>query len=172
MWDLIGVALAQSPEALAPLSDEDRLKGLIWGGGILLVGGAIEIYTLLANRLRAANSYNWPRIEGVVISRKMRRPLLSGFGRYIPQVRYQYTAGGELLEHDHVMFGGHTPIKREEAESVLRRYPEGMRVNIIHDPRNPKVCALEMKGAEGHSLFYGASMLFVGVVLLAVATLS
>lgn len=172
MWDLIGTALAQAPDGLPQLSEADKFKGLIWGGGILIVGGAIEIHTLLSNRLRAANSRAWPRIDGIVISRKMRRPLLSGFGRYIPQVRYQYTAGGELLEHDHVMFGGHTPIKREEAEAVLRRYPEGARVNVIHDPKNPKICALESRGAEGHSLFYGASMLFVGVVLLVAAALS
>ena len=171
MWGLIGDALAQTQQDTptlfpTPLGEGDKTQALLWGGGILVIGGAIEIYTLLNNRLRAANSRDWPRAEGEIISARLRRPMLSGFGRYVPQIRFRYNANGQDWEHDHVMFGGHTPVNRAEADKVIARYPIGARVSVIHDPTDPRICALEHKGAEMHSLAYGAAMFVLGVGML------
>lgn len=156
----------------AALSDADKIKGLLIGGGILTLGGALEIYTTFMNRYRAFKCQDWPRVPGVVIGHKTRRPLLSGVGRVVPLVRYSFTIGAETYEHDAVMFGGHEPVKGKDAEAVFRRYPLDSAVQVIIDPKIPRRCALEDTAIGGKGFTNGASMAACGIFLLVLAIVS
>jgi hypothetical protein len=154
------------------LSDADKLKGLLIGGGILLAGGALEIYSTFINRYRAFKSPDWPRLPGVIIGHKTRRPILSGLGRVVPLVRYSFTVAGETYEHDAVMFGGHHAVKGKEAEAVFRRYPLDSAVQVIVDPKNQRRCALEETAIGGNGFTNGAAMAACGIFMLVLAAVS
>ena len=154
------------------LSEADKIKGLLIGGGILLLGGALEIYTTFMNRYRSYLCRDWPRVPGVVVFHKTRRPLLTGLGRVVPLVRYSFTVDGETYEHDAVKFGGHEPVKGKDAQAVLARYPLDARVQVIVDPKNPRICALEDAAIGGNGFTSGASMAACGIFLLVLAALS
>lgn len=156
----------------AILSDADKIKGLLIGGGILTLGGALEIYTTFMNRYRAFKCTDWPRVPGIVIGHKTRRPLLSGLSRIVPLVRYSYTVGAETYEHDAVMFGGHAPVKAKDAEAVFRRYPLDGAVQVIIDPKAPRLCALEETAIGGNGFTNGASMAACGIFLLVLAAVT
>ncbi len=156
----------------ATLSDADKFKGLLIAGGVLLIGGAMEIYSTFMNRYRAYKCRDWPRLPGIVIGHKTRRPILSGLGRVVPLVRYSFTVGAETFEHDAVMFGGHAPVKGKDAEAVFRRYPLDSAVQVITDPKNPRRCALEETAIGGNGFTNGGSMAACGIFLLVLAVLS
>ena len=156
----------------APLSDADKITGLLIGGGILAAGGALEIYTTFMNRYRAYKSREWPRVPGTVIGHKTRRPILSGLGRVVPLVRYSFTVADETYEHDAVRFGGHEPVKSKDAETVLKRYPLDSAVQVIVDPTNPRLCALEETSIGGNGFTNGGAMAACGIFLLVLAALS
>lgn len=154
------------------LSDADKIKGLLIGGGILFAGGALETYTTFMNRYRAFKSKDWPHVPGMIIGHTTRRPLLSGLGRVVPLVRYSFQIDGETFEHDAVMFGGHEPVKSKDADAVFRRYPLDARVQIITDPKNPRRCALEETAIGGNGFANGLAMAACGIFLLVLAAVS
>ena len=154
------------------LSDADKIKGLLIAGGILLAGGLLEIYATFMNRYRAYKCRDWPRVPGIVIAHRTRRPILSGLGRVVPLVRYSFTIDGEAYEHDAVMFGGHAPVKTKDADAVFRRYPLDSAVQVITDPKNPRRCALEDTAIGGNGFMNGGSMAACGLFLLVLAALS
>lgn len=158
------------------LSEADKLKGLLIGGAILFAGGALEIYTTFMNRYRAykcsAKENPWPRVPGRVFLHRTRRPILSGLGRLVPQVFYSYTIDGQTYEHTAVQFGGHEAVKREEAERVLKRYPLDSNVQVIVDPNNPRISALEDTAIGGRGFTNGFAMAATGVFLLVLAAFS
>lgn len=160
----------------ATLSDADKIKGLLIGGGILLAGGLLEVYTTFMNRYRAyecsAKDNPWPRVPGQVFFHKTRRPLLSGFGRVVPEVFYSYSVDGQVYENAAVQFGGYEAVKRQEAERVLKRYPLDSTVQVIVDPNNPRIAALEDGAIGGRGLTNGLSMAACGIFLLVLAALS
>jgi len=156
----------------AALSEADKFKGLLIGGGILALGGALEIYTTFVNRYRAYRAEGWPRVPGIVTGHKTRRALLSGGGRIVPVVTYSYRIDGQSYEHDAVMFGGHAPVKRDEAEAVLRRYPLDADVGVIVAPNNPRIAALETTAIGGKGFTNGITMAATGIFLLVLAALS
>ena len=116
MWDLVGRAAAQesSPGVLDPLTQG---KGMLLIGGIVVLGGVLEIHTAFKNRRLAEACRSWPRVEGVVIAQRTRRSILQGFGQPVPQVTYTFEAGGQSWQHDHVVFGGLRPMRRAERSS-------------------------------------------------------
>ena len=71
-FDLIGRAAAQTDSPL-PFDPAVQGKGMLIVGGIVVLGGLLEIYTALKNRRLAARSRDWPRVEGTVISHDIRR---------------------------------------------------------------------------------------------------
>ena len=161
MADVIGRAAAQeaSPSAFDPLTQG---KGMLLIGGIVILGGVLEIHTAIKNRKVARASRSWPRVEGVVIAQRMRRSILQGFGQPVPLVTYSFEAGGQTWQHDQVVFGGLRPMRRAEAEATLRRYPVGTKVQVIHSPEDPRVCALEADSAFVNPIVYGIAMLLAG----------
>jgi hypothetical protein len=154
------------------LSDADKFKGLLICGGILFIGGVLEVYTTFMNRYRAYKCRDWPRVPGQVFLHKTRRPILSGLGRIVPQVFYSYTIGGQTYEHTAVRFGGHEAVKRDEAERVLKRYPLDSTVQVIVDPNNPRICALEETAIGGRGFTNGFAMAATGLFLLVLAILT
>jgi hypothetical protein len=140
-------------------------KGMLIIGGIVVLGGIVEIGTAVQNRLRAQKSRTWPRAEGVVIYRSVASTFIHGIGK-VPKVRYSFEAAGQRWEHDHVVFGGHRAMKRAEAERVLRRYPIDAKVQVIFDPADPRVCALESDSAFLPPLAYGIAMVLAGAAVM------
>jgi len=134
-------------------------------GAIVIVGGVLEIATALRNRRLAEKSRGWPRAEGEVIHRDLRRTFLQGIGQ-VPLVRYSFEAGGQRWEHDHVVFGGHRAMQRRRAEKVLSRYPTGTKVQVIHDPNDPRICALESDSAFVTPLITGVAMIVTGAAVI------
>jgi hypothetical protein len=147
---------------------DPNATGLVIVGAIVIVGGLLEIMSALRNRTLARKSHGWPRADGEVIHRNLKRTFLQGIGQ-VPQVRYSFEAGGQRWEHDHVVFGGHRAMQRRQAEKVLSRYPTGSKVQVIHDPGDPRVCALESDSSFVAPIITGVAMMATGAIVVVAA---
>jgi hypothetical protein len=150
------------------VSLEPNAIGLLVVGAIVIIGGVLEITGALRNRRLAEQSRAWPRAEGEVIHRDLRRTFLQGIGQ-VPRVRYGFEAGGQRWEHDHVVFGGYRAMPRRRAEKILSRYPTGTKVQVIHHPNDPRVCALESNSAFVPPVIYGVAMMLTGAIVIVAA---
>jgi hypothetical protein len=142
--------------------------GLLIVGAIVIVGGVLEIFGAHKHRQIAVKSRGWPRAGGEVIHRDLKRTFLQGIGQ-VPRVRYSFQAGGQRWEHDHVVFGGHRAMQRRQAEKILSRYPTGSKVQVIHNPDDPRICALESDSAFVAPVIYGAAMMLTGAIVIVAA---
>jgi len=142
--------------------------GLLIVGAIVIIGGVLEITTAMRNRRVAEQSRGWPRVDGEVVHRGLKRTFLQGIGQ-VPLVRYSFEAAGQRWEHDHVVFGGHRAMPRRRAEKILSRYPTGTKVQVVYDPNDPRICALECDSAFAAPVMYGVAMIATGAIVMGAA---
>lgn len=87
------------------------------------------------------SSKTWPKTEGEIIESRMTRTG-SGTKGYRPGIVYSYKVEAMHYSSDRILFGMssyRTPFKsgRQIATEWLERYPEGRRVSVAFDPKDP-----------------------------------
>jgi hypothetical protein len=128
--------------------------------GVLLLGAlffpicaaalAKAIFELASARLSA----RWPVVDGRVADSVVKAEEHSRRGwigwdtyyMYLPAVAYEYEAAGRRYKNDLIAFGLKSFDTREEAEALLRHYPNGARVQVHYDPDDPQSSVLQMAG--------------------------
>jgi len=149
-----------------------------WLVGLALVAlGGFLVRKGVAYRRTAEAISGWPTVDGKVIDSGIRtRVDKAGEGpditRYIPQVRYAYTAGGVPREGATIRIGlaefGYT-IERRAREHV-DRYPAGTAVPVHYNPTDPHMAVLEAgQVGGGNKIVAGAILLAVGLGALVFA---
>jgi hypothetical protein len=94
--------------------------------------------------------------------------------RYLPNIEYEYTVGGETHVNDNVYpgpttSGSHT---EEETQELVDRYPAGETVEAFYDPDDPAASFLENESQNRQAIslgILGAAGLIFGLVLLVAA---
>ena len=143
--------------------------------GLFIVGGLYFLYLGLKNVWLALASRNWPAVTGVVKesvtqhSQSRDRKTGATSTMYSARLRVVYTAGG--LEHETgTVWIGQTEASGDssEAELLHLQYPEGAKVEVYYDPKQPQVAALR-RGLAADALWLpgaGLGFFLPGVMFL------
>ena len=140
--------------------------GIIALGVTVLFFGAVPIF-------RSQQARSWPVAEGRITSSRVHDFVGSRGGRqYSPKIEYLYSPDG--LRHyrgTRITFGDYASSTRNDAESILSRYPVGSRVPVFYDPRCPRVSVLEPTFTLFNAFFafWGTVVTGVGVYILTAA---
>jgi hypothetical protein len=89
---------------------------------------------------------------------------------YYPEVQYTYAVNGISYESEGISFApGESLNSREEAQTIINKYPRNSKVKVYYKPDNPKLSALKSGYINSTLIFwviFGPIMLGGGVVLL------
>ena len=133
------------------------------GVGMLFLGGR---GLALGLRSRA-----WPTAQGSILSSQVDTQSSSDGTTYAPKVTYAYEAGGGHRSGSLVHGGGPVYISSQKyAQAIVDRYPQGAKVSVHYDPRDPSLSVLE-PGIHWESLLLpgvGAGFFLVGLWVMVV----
>lgn len=124
---------------------------------------------------RDAASRAWPRVPGLVTASSVeqatdRRREESGAytERTIarPTIRFTYTVGGRELESTTLSRQSDTWTSPETAQQAIAPYPAGTKVEVLHDPDDPKVAYLEVHTSIGAVILMAFGGLWLGLAAL------
>jgi hypothetical protein len=137
---------------------------------IFIVVGAGVLFFGTRSLFRAKESVSWPVAEGRIQSSGVEYVDCKhgGKGSFIAQIQYSFTVNGEPHSGNKVAFGDYG-ASESHAQSIVNRYPKGMRVTVRFLATDPNVCVLE-PGIQGQAwllpgagLFFTVSGLFLAV---------
>ena len=140
----------------------------------VILASALFTYMGVQNTRLAAESRDWPSVEGEivgsdVVEERTQSQSRAGDDRrvYRSAIRYRYRVDGADYEGDRVSLGEYATENRADAEAVTRRYPPGRRVPVHYRPGEPDASLLE-PGSGGLPWLYtaiGSVFLLAGLVL-------
>lgn len=90
-------------------------------------------------RARAAQSRQWPSVEGTVLEARVDDAHLEFMK---PVLRYQYTVDGRRYVGFRVAFSGYGVSRRAMAD-LIRPYAVGQAVRVYYDPARPASAVLD-----------------------------
>jgi len=128
-----------------------------WALGLFVAAlGAYLIRRGISYGWNAEAMSRWPVVDAKVIESRVETRLDDGgdgpaITRYIPQVRYVYTADGITREGATILIGladlGYTNAR--QAREHAGRYPAGARIAARYDPADPTMAVLEAGRSAG-----------------------
>lgn len=152
---------------------------------VLLLAGvgaciAVLIILLLAmiQAAPASSSRSWASTLGIIIAsfvayeRDAQDPKgLKAY--YVPNVVYEYIAGGERQNARRIHFGAPSRmVHKSAAENKLANYPVGAQVNVFYNPDKPDDAVLERQAPEARRFgLVAVGVLASGLVACALAFL-
>lgn len=131
--------------------------------GLALMGYGVR------NIIDARKSNSWPTVEGEITRSVMTEKLDDDSRtRYTLHINYDYTIDrsrftGKRFKGDRIEFVSPDYHDREEAESVLGRYPLGEKVTVYYDPEHPAKSVLVPGNWAGNIPLIAAGLLFFGL---------
>ncbi len=143
------------------------------GTGMVGIGVFIA-YGMVRLRVKTAQALNWPKVTGTIITSELEtwtRPRSKGppIRMFGATIRFAYEVDGKPYESDQVQLGGTRETSLSgEFERLVARYPEGKRVPVHYDPRDPATAVIEpgklggifnMAMVAGGFLLVGAAMI-------------
>ncbi len=131
------------------------LVGLVLFGGAAAALGWVWLRSLLSRR--------WPTTPGQVKSVELVLPLHNRLqGR--ASVLYHYTVNAQTYSGSRVRFGDWLIYSSFVAREIAGRYPQGRRVTVHYNPRNPQDATLEPAVAT-------VLMMWLGIMLFGFTTI-
>ncbi len=123
---------------------------LIFIGLAILIIGAGMFLPARSARKRDQMRQSWPTAKGTVTSSTMAQPQAfaaegtKGSAQFDVSVQYQFRAGGQLhfgsaVSYPRFFFG------KQEADSIISRYPAGATVTVYYNPEDYRECYLEIR---------------------------
>jgi hypothetical protein len=119
--------------------------------GFALLGAALLLIWFFRHSVRrAAESRNWPVVEGTVIEASMTVIQDSEQPRFRPLVDYAYRVGERDYRCNRIQWGGLVDLpSRSAAAKVVGHYKTGKRIKVYYNPRQPAVAVLQPGHAAG-----------------------
>lgn len=132
---------------------------LAFFGWMLVQQGII----LVRNLSRAHRARSWPRAPGRLIEARVGERSLHGGTFFVPEVVYAFEAEGRGWTGNRLVFGEPLPTTREKAEEQVRALLNDPSPEVVFDPRNPAISALQAKAGVFIPALWvaGAAGLFV-----------
>ena len=143
----------------------------IGAGGIGV--GALTAYGTIRLSLKNAQAYKWPTVTGTIVSSLLESDTANlqdkPIETYGATIRYAYEVDGKAYESDQIQLGGTSETSQPEAfERLVMRYPEGKRVKVFYEPRDPATATLEPGESVGifnMAMVAGGFMLTGGILV-------
>jgi hypothetical protein len=112
------------------------------GIGLFIAYGAVRM------RVRTRQARNWPKVTGTIMASELETRTSRNDGKptrmYGATISYSYEVGGKTYESDQVQLGGTRETSLPgEFQRLVSRYPEGKRIHVHYDPRDPATAVLE-----------------------------
>lgn len=132
------------------------LVGLIFAGA-----GGYFVFKGIRRLFLARRSRNWMVTDGTIVSSHLHIPSQkkgeeggdivssTGFG-YKADITYEYVVRGDTLRSNVVTFAEYDSRTPKHAQNLVRRYTEGMRVEVHYDPMQPERAVLEPGKGKGN----------------------
>lgn len=111
-------------------------------------------------------SAGWPKTDGAIISSMATKRNANGVEWAVPVVRYEYKVGPQSYLGRQINIQAEREMTLENAAHVLKPYPQGARVPVYYNPRNPGEAVLD-PGIKGEQLAIFWIALFYVVALAA-----
>ena len=129
--------------------------------GLAIFGGAAG--ALMWIWFKSLLSRRWPTTQGQVRSLELVLPLHNRLqGR--ASVLYHYMVDGQTYTGSRVRFGDWLVYSSFVAREIAGRYPQGRRVTVRYNPRNPQDATLESAVAT-------VLMMWLGIMLFGFTTI-
>ena len=122
-----------------------------FGTGFTLLAVALLLLWFFRHSVRrAAESRNWPIVEGSVIETSLKVVQDSQQQRFRPLVEYAYRVGDRDYRCSRIQWGGLVDLpSRAAAAKVVGHYQTGKPIKVYYDPRQPAVAVLQPGHAAG-----------------------
>ncbi len=104
-----------------------------------LLAGAALVGLSLWLKLRSQQCLQWPSVTGRVTESRVDDAHLETTK---PILRYHYEVGGTTYVGFRASFSGYG-VSRTAMEAVVKPYPQGSRVRVYYNPRNPASAVLD-----------------------------
>lgn len=129
---------------------------------LLLLGGAILLYTYFKEENLAKESLQWPQVEGQISAIKH-----APVGNAVTAIVYSYKVAGKEYESKKAFFG--SPMGTGYKKSLNEKFHENDKVKVYYKTDNPQIATLVTGFVPGYkdSLYLGA-----GAILLLIISLS
>ena len=116
-----------------------------FGTGFTLLAIALFLIWFLRHSVRrAAESTDWPIVEGSVIGSSLKVIQDSNQHRFRPLVEYAYSVDGKDYRCSRIQWGGLVDLpSRSAAAKVTAHYRSGKAVKVYYDPGKPAVAVLQ-----------------------------
>jgi hypothetical protein len=160
---------AQAPpprRAYKPRSALQIVAGLF--GLLLLGGGLLGFFGVLALNAKAEGAKSWPTVEGRMVSAEVAE---RGGPQFSARVRYTYEVSGERYEGDKLTLATTEWLDdRAAIEAVVAQRQPGSPAKVYYNPKSPKEAVLEPRMADAgigaFVMFVSAAMVLVSIALL------
>jgi hypothetical protein len=97
---------------------------------------------------RKAQAQSWPTVEGrITQSGIQQRTDANGDLEYLPQVRYDYTVNGAVLQGQRIRFGL-MGLDHKRAVALCDLYLVGSATTVHYNPEKPQDSVLELGNAK------------------------
>jgi hypothetical protein len=113
-----------------------------------------------------AEAKKWPHQPGTIVSTELRSDPISKRPRYFVVPHYKFNVDGREFEGETLSFTADSESK-DLAEEERAKYPDGTKVEVYFDPKEPtKSCLLPGAGEESAELMMAFSLLLavLGVI--------
>jgi len=157
------------------MSPFKRFLGARFFPALLVAFGALGLWAGIDNMVKGWASLDWPSTDGVITSSEFGQNDNSAISSankkssattYYAKVEYEYAVEGLTYAGNKVSYGETASVDREEAERVLKPYPEGQTVRVYYNPDSHRQGLLE-PGLHGYPwLFLLPGVLFLGAGIL------
>jgi hypothetical protein len=127
----------------------------------------------------------WPRASGTVQRSWLEKStsrvtdkntgLHSYSDYYTPKVHYTYSVGAEIFDGTSISLADDgVRTSHDSAKRVIDRYPAGAKVEVLHDPADPKSSHLETSRSVGGIILFafGLVLFLLGAALVVLASFS
>jgi hypothetical protein len=140
--------------------------------------GLLALFIFVTDYRHASASMRWPKAAGTIIASaaEAHRQLVPGSGSggtavtmWSPVVEFSYSVAGKDYHGARIAFGPTVSGRKEWAEAIVARYPQGRSIVASYDPANPAIAVLEPRVAfKWLNLaivagFFGAAAIFSGL---------
>jgi cell division protein YceG involved in septum cleavage len=129
------------------------------GIGVSLSG----VMTIMNGR----TSSSWPSVKGTIIAsgvsseRKRETTTQRAYISSDAALIYQYQVNGRAYSSGKIRIGDFAFRSGSRAKEIVSKYPEGKKVIVYYNPKNPEITVLEPGMPRGSLLFVGVGLLCV-----------
>ena len=139
---------------------------LILGTIFIATGIGVSLWGVVAI-MNGRTSSSWQRVKGTVIAsgviseRKRETTTQRAYTSSDAALIYQYQVNGRAYSSGKIRIGDFAIRSGSRAREIVSKYPEGKKVVVYYNPKNPTKAVLEPGMTRGSLRFVGVGLLCV-----------